>query len=78
MNLFLKTSFGRLNTCDVLCEHPSLSRYHSVLQYSNGSNAKYPKGLYLIDLGSTHGTFINKTKLEPHKYTRVEVLILKN
>jgi len=68
-------TFGRLASCDVLCEHPSLSRYHAVLQYSGGSSDdKHPRGFYLFDLGSTHGTFVNKTKIEPLKYTRVEVL----
>ncbi len=58
-------SFGRLDTCDVLCEHPSLSRYHTVLQYSDGSvETKFPKGFYAYDLGSTHGTFINKKRIQ--------------
>ncbi len=38
-------SFGRLDQCDVLCEHPSLSRFHAILQYSNGDEDKnYPEG----------------------------------
>lgn len=62
-------TFGRLDTCDVLCEHPSLSRYHTILQYSNGEiNDKYPEGFYIYDLNSTHGTFLNKAKLPPNQY----------
>lgn len=69
-------SFGRLPTCDIICEHPSLSRYHALLQYSTGEvDEKYPRGFYIYDLGSTHGTFVNKTKCEPLKFTRVEVYI---
>lgn len=68
-------SFGRLDACDVLCEHPTLSRFHAVLQYSNGEAASkdYPEGFYVYDLSSTHGTFINKTRLEPNKYTRLDL-----
>ena len=67
-------SFGRLDKCDVLCEHPSLSRFHAVLQYSNGEDDKdFPEGFYVYDLASTHGTFINKTRLEPNKYIRFNI-----
>lgn len=66
--------FGRLEGCDVLCEHPTLSRRHAILQYSDGQlDEKYPKGFYLFDLNSTHGTFLNKTRLEPNKYTYVDI-----
>ena len=43
-------SFGRLDQCDVLCEHPTLSRFHAILQYSNGDEDKnYPEGkIFLI------------------------------
>jgi hypothetical protein len=58
-------SFGRLDLCDVICEHPSLSRFHTVLQYSNGDiDSSFPKGFYAYDLNSTHGTFINKKRIE--------------
>ncbi len=67
------TSFGRLDTCDVLCEHPSLSRYHAILQYSNGDvdNAKFPEGFYIYDLNSTHGTFVNKNRIRPNEYVKL-------
>ena len=67
-------SFGRLDKCDVLCEHPSLSRFHAVLQYSNGEDDKdFPEGFYVYDLATTHSTFINKTRLEPNKYIRFNI-----
>lgn len=65
-------SFGRLATCDVQLEHPSLSRFHAILQYSNGdSDAQFKKGFHLYDLNSTHGTVVNKTRLEPRKYVHL-------
>ncbi|KAL2241614.1 UNVERIFIED_CONTAM: Kanadaptin [Sesamum indicum] len=49
--------FGRVDLCDFVLEHPTISRFHAVLQFkSNG-------GAYLYDLGSTHGTFINKNQI---------------
>ena len=65
-------SFGRLG--DILCEHPSLSRHHAVLQYSNGLiDTKYPQGFYMYDLNSSHGTIINKTKLSAAQYVPVNL-----
>lgn len=77
--------FGRLPSCDVQLEHPSLSRYHAVLQYgpppdttqqSGGASptgtAREP-GFYVYDLGSTHGTYVNKTQVSSRVYVRVRV-----
>lgn len=79
--------FGRLPCCDIALEHPSLSRYHAILQYhpqtENGSlstdeNALFSinpseSGFYVYDLGSTHGTVINKFKLQARCYFRLRV-----
>lgn len=65
-------SFGRLDICDVLCEHPTLSRYHAILQYSSGESPQYSQGFYLYDLNSTHGTYVNKTKVIPNQFTPVK------
>lgn len=63
-------SLGRLG--DILCEHPSLSRFHAILQYSNGQiDTKYPQGFYMYDLNSTHGTIINKSKINPNQYVPI-------
>ncbi|XP_024408366.3 kanadaptin [Desmodus rotundus] len=69
--------FGRLSSCDVCLEHPSVSRYHAVLQHGasgpDGESDDLGPGFYLYDLGSTHGTFLNKTRIPPRTYCRVHV-----
>lgn len=69
--------FGRLSGCDVCLEHPSVSRYHAVLQHrASGADGECDgrgPGFYLYDLGSTHGTFLNKTRIPPRTYCRVHV-----
>ncbi|KAM4625918.1 kanadaptin [Polymixia lowei] len=68
---------GRLPVCDVPLEHPSISRYHAVLQYRGQSgeegSAGEERGFYIHDLGSTHGTFVNKNKIPPKTYIRLRV-----
>ncbi|KAF9914648.1 Kanadaptin [Lobosporangium transversale] len=50
---------GRLPMCDLEMEHPSLSRYHAVVQFkSNGE-------CFIYDLNSSHGTRLNKNKIPP-------------
>ena len=67
-------SIGRYYTCDLMLEHPSLSRFHAILQYSNGElDVNYPKGFYLYDLNSTHGTILNKKKLDAKIYVFVKI-----
>ncbi|XP_066451509.1 kanadaptin isoform X2 [Eleutherodactylus coqui] len=69
------TIFGRLPTCHVSLEHPSVSRYHAVLQYRAvpGSEPDQEPGFYVYDLGSTHGTFINKQRIQSKTYCRFRV-----
>ncbi|KAJ7991032.1 hypothetical protein DPEC_G00293030 [Dallia pectoralis] len=68
---------GRLPVCDVSLEHPSISRYHAVLQYrglaGDDEAIGEARGFYIHDLGSTHGTFVNKNKIPPKTYIRVRV-----
>lgn len=65
--------FGRLQSCDVTLEHPSLSRYHAVIQHSKEVSHTYEKGWYIYDLDSTHGTWVNKRRLKPKQYYRLKV-----
>ncbi|XP_056424571.1 kanadaptin-like [Hyla sarda] len=69
------TVFGRLPTCHVSLEHPSVSRYHAVLQYRSvpGTEQDQDPGFYVYDLGSTHGTFINKQRIQSKTYSRFRV-----
>ncbi|XP_026739832.1 kanadaptin [Trichoplusia ni] len=66
--------FGRFANSDVVMAHPTISRHHAVLQYKAfAEDGEQPCGWYMIDLGSTHGTYLNKEKLKPNHYTRVRV-----
>ncbi|XP_015583501.1 kanadaptin [Ricinus communis] len=59
--------FGRIDLCDFILEHPTISRFHSVLQFKRSGDA------YLYDLSSTHGTFINKSQIENQVYVELHV-----
>ncbi|XP_066251249.1 kanadaptin [Euwallacea similis] len=67
--------FGRLPHCDVSMQHPTISRYHAVLQYRENPSESDPPGFYVYDLGSTHGTFLNGkgNKLKPKMYAPLKV-----
>ncbi|XP_072313639.1 kanadaptin isoform X2 [Eucyclogobius newberryi] len=69
---------GRLPVCDVSLEHPSISRYHAIIQYRGESGGEAgsvgeERGFYVQDLGSTHGTVVNKNKIPPNTYIRIKV-----
>ncbi|KAK7394345.1 hypothetical protein VNO78_14868 [Psophocarpus tetragonolobus] len=59
--------FGRLDLCDFVLEHPTISRFHAVIQFKRSGDA------YLYDLGSTHGTFLNKNQVEKNTYVDLRV-----
>ncbi|KAI8904741.1 SMAD/FHA domain-containing protein [Gorgonomyces haynaldii] len=56
--------FGKLDDCDVVMEHPSISRHHCVLQFRANDR-------FLFDM-STHGTFLNKNRIPQHKFVKVK------
>ncbi|TPX56210.1 hypothetical protein PhCBS80983_g04684 [Powellomyces hirtus] len=58
---------GRLPICDFELEHPSISRYHAVIQFKDDGTA------YLYDLGSTHGTFLNKNQIPKRDYQALRI-----
>ncbi|XP_022697672.1 kanadaptin-like isoform X2 [Varroa jacobsoni] len=69
---------GRHQDCDLIMEHPSISRFHAVLQYRKPHpDATDPEkrlgGFYLFDLGSTHGTQLNRQPVDAKSYRRVRV-----
>lgn len=53
--------------CDFVLEHPTISRFHAVIQFKRRGDA------YLYDLGSTHGTFLNKNQVEKNTYIDLRV-----
>ncbi|KAJ9468187.1 FHA domain-containing protein DDL [Diplonema papillatum] len=65
--------FGRdAGICDIPLAHPSISSQHAVLVFRNttdgpDSDVKSVKP-YLIDLGSTNGTFVNKQQVPASTY----------
>ncbi|KAK9052494.1 hypothetical protein SSX86_029123 [Deinandra increscens subsp. villosa] len=59
--------FGRVDLCDFILEHPTISRFHAVLQFNKSG------GAFLYDLSSTHGTFINKNQVKKKVYVELHV-----
>lgn len=69
-----KNSFyvvGRLPSCSLSLAHPSISRYHAIIQYRAKEDENNSKGFYLYDLESTHGTFWNGHRIKPRCYVRL-------
>ncbi|KAK0092572.1 hypothetical protein PV326_001130 [Microctonus aethiopoides] len=62
---------GRLPECDIPLAHPTISRYHAILQYRSVGDEKNGSGYYLYDLESTHGTFWNGCRIKPKHYVRL-------
>ncbi|XP_052860094.1 nuclear inhibitor of protein phosphatase 1 [Anopheles cruzii] len=61
--------FGRNPQMNDFCiDHASCSRVHAAFVYH-----KHLHIAYLVDLGSTHGTFIGSVRLEGHKPTQLQI-----
>ena len=50
---------------DIHAENPTTSRQHAVLQFKDNGDC------FIYDLESTHGTFLNKKKIEALKYYKL-------
>jgi len=59
--------------CDIRLHNSSSSTIHAVIQYRLRTDPSgrhiYP---YLIDLGSSHGTYINRRRIDSHHYYKIE------
>ncbi|EGI64939.1 PREDICTED: kanadaptin [Acromyrmex echinatior] len=62
---------GRLPCCNLSLAHPTISRYHAIIQYRAIADEKNSTGFYLYDLESTHGTFWNGHRIKPRTYVRL-------
>lgn len=62
---------------DIPLDHPSCSKQHAALQYrlvnytkADGSSGRRVQ-LYIMDLGSANGTFVNNSRIESQKYIQL-------
>lgn len=62
---------------DIPVDHPSCSKQHAVLQFrlvefqrEDGSTGRRVRP-YIIDLGSSNGTFVNNKKIDPERYVEL-------
>jgi pSer/pThr/pTyr-binding forkhead associated (FHA) protein len=59
--------FGRVDLCDFVLDHQTISRFHAVLQFRGNGDA------YIYDLSSTHGTSVNKNQVKKQVYVELHV-----
>lgn len=66
---------GRALDCDIVLQHPSLSRYHAAIMWKENQAQPNDKNgfFYLMDLHSAHGTFLNKQRLDENKCVKLIV-----
>jgi len=55
-----RTAIGRNPECEVFLDDVTVSRNHALL-------VRRRDGLYIDDLGSLNGTYVNRTRIESHK-----------
>ncbi|KAF4321503.1 hypothetical protein BBO99_00006454 [Phytophthora kernoviae] len=59
---------GRMETqCDLVLAHPSISRVHGALQFDEQG------ALFLCDLRSTHGCYVNKKRVKAEDFVRLHI-----
>lgn len=59
---------GKHPACDFVLGHPSISRRHAAIQFSEEDGC-----VYIIDLDSSHGIKVNKQSLERMQYSQIYV-----
>jgi len=82
---------GRVPACDIVAENPTVSRMHAIFQFIKGDDKMEKNhleddgqeiptnpGLYIYDLDSSHGTFINKNQIFPKRLEVCCYFILEN
>ena len=66
---------GKLPSCDLVLEHPSVSRQHAVIQFGIKNESELETDecrAYIYDLGSSNGTFVNKSKIPSKEFVEIK------
>ena len=79
INLSTKNFYllGKDKNCDININHESISRQHCVVQHRQipkqtvSDNFETIKKLYIIDLDSANGTYLNKEKIQQRRYYEI-------
>ena len=59
---------GKVLSCDISLTNETISQFHAILQYRKIINSGNEKGIYIYDLNSTHGTYVNGNRIKPNIY----------
>lgn len=62
---------GNLEYCNIRLNHPTISRYHAIIQYRSKADEKYKPGMSICDLCSSYGTFLNGYPVRPNTYVQI-------
>ena len=52
--------------CHIFLENPTISRKHAIIQHKDTGD------IFVYDLGSTHGTFLNKHPVPANEYVKLK------